>query len=102
MIFVSQFFHFTDLILNFSTSLCRWVIHYPDLQAGYRSGVGMLLFLIKDSRQDLANVVRELLKCMHAASHAAYMEMLRVMKCVVDTKQYCLKMRPIEEGKDWD
>jgi hypothetical protein len=28
--------------------------------------------------------------------------MLRVMKFVVDTKQYCLKMRPIEEGKDWD
>jgi hypothetical protein len=33
---------------------------------------------------------------------AAYKEMLRVMKCVVDTKQYCLKMRSIEEGKDWD
>jgi hypothetical protein len=50
----------------------------------------------------LANVVRELSKCMDAASHAAYKEMLRVMKCVVDTKQYCLKMRSIEEGKDWD
>jgi hypothetical protein len=74
----------------------------PDLQARYRSGVGMLLFLIKYSRPDLANVVRELSKCMDAASHAAYKEMLRVMKFVVDTKQYCLKMRPIEEGKDWD
>jgi hypothetical protein len=59
----------------------------PDLQARYRSGVGMLLFLIKYLRPDLANIVRELLKCMDAASHAAYKEMLRVMKCVVDTKQ---------------
>jgi Reverse transcriptase (RNA-dependent DNA polymerase) len=30
----------------------------PDLQARYRSGVGMLLFLINYSRPDLANVVR--------------------------------------------
>jgi hypothetical protein len=62
----------------------------------------MLLFLIKYSRSDLANVVRELSECMDAASHAVYKEMLRVMKFVVDTKQYCLKMQPIEEGKDWD
>jgi hypothetical protein len=46
--------------------------------------------------------VRELSKCMDAARHAAYKDMLRVMKFVVGTKQYCLKMRPIEEGKDWD
>jgi hypothetical protein len=39
---------------------------------------------------------------MDAASHAAYKEMLRVMKFVVDTKQYCLRMRPVEWGKDWD
>jgi hypothetical protein len=32
----------------------------------------------------------------------SYKEMLRVMKFVVDTKQYCLKMRPVEGGKDWD
>jgi hypothetical protein len=47
----------------------------PDLQARYRSGVGMLLFLIKYLRPDLANVVRELSKCMDAASHADYKEM---------------------------
>jgi hypothetical protein len=46
--------------------------------------------------------VRELSKCMDAAIHAAYKEMLRAMKFVVDTKQYCLKMQPVEEGKDWD
>jgi hypothetical protein len=62
----------------------------------------MLLFLIKYSRPDLANVVRELSECKYAASHAANKEMLRVMKFVVDTKQSCLKMRPVEGGKDWD
>jgi Reverse transcriptase (RNA-dependent DNA polymerase) len=74
----------------------------PDLQARYRSGVGMLLFLIKNSRPDLANVLREFSKCMDAASHAAYKEMLRVMKFVVDTKQYCLKMQLVDDRKDWD
>jgi hypothetical protein len=33
----------------------------PKLQARYRSGVGMLLFLIQYSRPDLANVVRNCL-----------------------------------------
>jgi Reverse transcriptase (RNA-dependent DNA polymerase) len=74
----------------------------PDLQARYRSGVGMLLFLIKYSRPDLANVMWELSKFMDAASHAAYKKMMRVMKFVVDNKQYCRKMRPVEGGKDWD
>jgi hypothetical protein len=73
----------------------------PDLQARYISGVGMLLFLIKYSRPDLTNLLRDLSKCMDAANHAAYNQMLRVIQFVVDTKQYCLKMPQIEEGKDW-
>jgi hypothetical protein len=36
------------------------------------------------------------------ASHAAYKEMLNVMKFVLDTKQYCLKTQPVDDGKDWD
>ena len=39
---------------------------------------------------------------MDGASHAAYKEMLRVMKFVLDTKQYCLKIQPKDEGKEWD
>jgi hypothetical protein len=39
---------------------------------------------------------------MDGANHAGYKEMLRVMKFVLDTKQYCLKMQPVDEGKDWD
>jgi hypothetical protein len=39
-----------------------------EMQSKYRSGVGMLLYLIKYLRPDLANVVRELSKCMDGAS----------------------------------
>jgi hypothetical protein len=42
-----------------------------DLQSTYCSGVGMLLYLIKYSRPDLANVVTELSKCMDGANLAA-------------------------------
>ena len=72
------------------------------MQSKYRSGVGMLLYLIKYSRPDLANVVRELSKCMDGASLAAYREMQRVIKFVLDTKLYCLKLQPKHECEEWD
>jgi hypothetical protein len=55
-----------------------------NLQSKYFSGVGMSLYLIKYSRPDLANVVRELSKFMYGANLAAYKEMLRVVKFVFD------------------
>jgi hypothetical protein len=51
-----------------------------NLQIRCRVSVGMLLFLIKHSRPDLANVICELLKCMVGESTAVYNEMLRVVK----------------------
>jgi hypothetical protein len=62
------------------------------MQLKYRSGVGMLLHLIKYSRPDLANVVRELSKCMDVASLTAYKEMQIVIKFVLDTKMHCVKV----------
>jgi hypothetical protein len=47
-------------------------------------------------------VVRELSKCMDGANLAAYKEMLRVVKFVLDTKDYCLKLNPISENEEWD
>ena len=44
-------------------------------QSRYRTGVGMLLFLIKHSRTDITNAVRELSKCLDGANDAAYKEM---------------------------
>ena len=73
-----------------------------DKQSRYRSGVEMLLYLIKYSRPDIANVVRELSKCMDGVNLAAYKEMLRVIKFVLDTKEYCLKLAPELENEEWD
>ena len=67
----------------------------------YRSGVGMLLFMIKHSRPDICNAVRELTKCLVGASHEAYHEMLRVIKYVLDTETLGLKVEPIVNGKNW-
>ena len=56
----------------------------------------MLLYLVKHSRPDIANATRELSKCMDRATPAAFKEMLRVIKFVPDTKDYGLKIRPLQ------
>ena len=60
----------------------------------YRSGVGMLLYLVKHSRPDIANAVRELSKVLDSATDASFKEMLRVIKYVLDTKNMGLKIEP--------
>ena len=64
----------------------------PEMQTRYRSGVGMLLYLVKHSRPEIANAVRELTRCMDKATKEAYREMLRVLKYVCDTQTLGLKM----------
>ena len=54
----------------------------------------MLLHLIKHSRPDLCNAVRELSKCLDGANQAAHKEMLRVIKYVIDTKCFGLQINP--------
>ena len=70
----------------------------------YRSGVGMLLYLIKHSRPDIANSVRELTKLMDKPTPAAYKEMKRCIKFILDTSELGLKIcpTPLEEGKNWN
>jgi hypothetical protein len=79
-------------------------IDKSEAQSLYRSGVGMLLYLVKHSQPDIANVVRELSKCMDGATEAAKKEMNRVIKFVLDTKVYGLKIEPkISSSEDnWD
>ena len=62
----------------------------------------MLLFLIKHSHPNHANVVRELSYCINGATLAAYNEMSRVVKFVFDTKSLCLKIEHKVEEEDWD
>jgi hypothetical protein len=73
-----------------------------NLQSKYCSGIGISLYLIQYSRPDLANVVRELSKCMDGANLAAYKEMLRIIEFVLDTKDYCLKLNLVFENEEWD
>jgi hypothetical protein len=59
-----------------------------EMQKRYCSGVGMLLYLAKYLQPDLCNVVRELSKCMDRATMGTYLEMLRVVKFVLDSKNF--------------
>jgi hypothetical protein len=71
----------------------------------YHAGVGTLLYLIKYSRPDISNVVRELAKCMDKATPAAFKEMKCVMRFIVGTKDYGLKITKKPEvvysDSDW-
>jgi hypothetical protein len=52
----------------------------------------MLLYLIKYSRSDIANVVRELAQFMDGTILAPYKEMLRFIRFGLETPLFCLKM----------
>ena len=74
-----------------------------DKSSMYRSGVGMLLYLVKHSRPDIANAVRQLSKVLDGSTEASYKEMLRVIKYVLDTKTLGLKIEPtMTKGEPWD
>ena len=63
-------------------------------QERYRSGVGMLLYLVKHSRPDVANAVRELSRTLDKPNPAQYKEMLRIIRYVLDTQKFGLKIEP--------
>jgi hypothetical protein len=71
-----------------------------NLHSRFRSDVGLLLYLISHSRQDIASVLRDLSKCMDGTTLASYKEMLRVIRFVLDTKLLCLKLVPKREEED--
>ena len=63
----------------------------PTKQTKYRSGVGMLLYLVKFSRPDISNSVRELSKVMDRSTEAHYRTLLRVLKYVLLTEDLGLR-----------
>ena len=67
----------------------------PEKHIRYRTGIGMLLYLIKHSRPDMANAVRELSKALDGPNEFAYKEMLRAIKYVLDTKGQGLRIHPV-------
>ena len=71
-----------------------------EMQTDYRSAVGMLLYLVKHSRPDISNAVRELSKCMDRANQDAFKELRCVIKYVLDTPDYGLKIEPTIDKRD--
>ena len=74
----------------------------PEEQTKYRSGVGMLLYLVNHSRPDLSKAVRELTKVLDGVTQAHWKAMIRVIKYVLDTPMCALKLQPkmIEGSKE--
>ena len=66
----------------------------PEKQRKFRSGVGMLLYLVKHSRPDINNAVRELSKVADGATEAHWKALMRTIKFVLDTENYCLVLNP--------
>jgi len=64
------------------------------MATSYRSGVGMLLYLLKHSRIDLGNPTRELTKVLKSPTLFAYKEMLRIIEFVLDIATMGLKLVP--------
>ena len=62
----------------------------------YRGGVGTLLYLMKHSRPDISNPVRELSKTMDAPASAHLKEMYKLIRFVLSTKDYGLKFKLIK------
>jgi hypothetical protein len=66
----------------------------PEKQTEFRSGVGMLLYLIKHSRPEISNPVQELTKIVDGATPGHWKAMERKIKYVLDTDNYALKIKP--------
>jgi len=64
----------------------------------YCSAVGTLLYLLKYSRPCLANPLRELSKALDGANQTTFKELKRVIKFVLDTANYGLKIMPIQKA----
>ncbi|KAG7359132.1 hypothetical protein IV203_015721 [Nitzschia inconspicua] len=66
----------------------------PEDQKDYRSAVGMLLYLVKHSRPDLSNAVRELSKVMSGATNDHVKLLHQVIKFVLETKDRGILVKP--------
>ena len=66
----------------------------PEMQTIFRSGVGMLLYLVKHSRPEISNAVRELTKVVDGATPGHWKAMNRAIKYVIDTENFGLKLKP--------
>ena len=71
----------------------------PEEHETYRSGVGTLLYLTKHSRPDIFNPVRELSKTMDAPAPEHLKEMYKLIRFVLSTRDYGLKLELMKDIK---
>ena len=72
-------------------------------QQEYRLDVGMLLYQVKRSCPDLANLTKKPSKAYDGANPVAYKELLHVIKYVINTKNLGLKIEPMENSNEtWE
>ena len=67
-------------------------------QSKYRSGVGSLNYLVKHTRPEISNAVRDLSKVLGNATKAHLKNMYHTIKFVLDTKKWGLVFKPIFSG----
>jgi hypothetical protein len=65
----------------------------------FRSGVSMLLYLVKFSRPEISNAVRELAKVNNGPTKAHMKSLYWLIKYVVDTRHHGLVMEPTDTKK---
>ena len=63
-------------------------------QTLFRCGVGILLYLVKHTRPDLANATRELSRAMDVANYIHWKELLRVVKYALKTQEKGIVLKP--------
>ena len=72
-----------------------------DDQTRFRSGVGMLLYLVKISQLDMANITRELSKVMDGANDLHMKHLIRAIKYVIETRTKYLQIMPSKSNDEW-
>jgi hypothetical protein len=65
----------------------------------FRSGVGMLIYLVKHSRPDISNAVRALSKAADRATEAHWKYMMRIINYVLNTSKKGIIIIPKEESR---
>ena len=65
-------------------------------QSIYRSGVGMLFYLVKHSGPEISNAVRELSKVCDGATQCHRKALIRTIQYVLNTETIGLKIKPKE------
>jgi hypothetical protein len=70
----------------------------PEIQTEFRLGVGILLYLIKDSRPEISNPVRELTNVVDRATPGHWKAIEHTIKYILDTENHALKIKPNKQN----